>query len=116
MTDRNSKTSFTDLEHICKTRCFIVVIGLIGVNTRAGNDVLVCNVFHRYVMGVSYYIRPCRGHFRAGKIAFRDRLELIYQSLIEAKRIPPAKVFVHLRIFNHESSHLGVRMRFSIST
>ena len=116
MTDRNSKTSFTDLEHICNACCFIVVIGLIGVNTGAGNDVLVCNVFHKYVIGVSYYIGLCRAHFRAGNIAFRDRLALIYHSLIEAKRILPAKVFVHVRIFNHESSHLGLRMRFSITT
>ena len=46
MTDKNSETSFIDLENICDTRCFIVVIGLIGVNTGDGNDLLVCNVFH----------------------------------------------------------------------
>ncbi len=45
MTDKNSETSFIDLENICDTRCFIVVISLIGVNTGDGNDVLVCNVF-----------------------------------------------------------------------
>jgi len=60
MTDKNSEASFTDLENTCDTRCFIVVIGLVGVNTGVGNEVLVCNVFRKYVMGVSYYIRLCR--------------------------------------------------------
>jgi hypothetical protein len=60
MTDRSSKTSFTALEDICSARCFIVVIGLIGVNAGAGNDVLVCNAFHECVMGVSYYTRQHR--------------------------------------------------------
>ncbi len=47
MTDKNSETSFTDLEHNCSVRCFIVVFGLVGVNTGVvGNDVIVCNVFH----------------------------------------------------------------------
>jgi hypothetical protein len=45
MTDKNSETSFTEREHICDIRCFIVVIGLAGVNAGVGNDVLVCNVF-----------------------------------------------------------------------
>ena len=67
MMDKNSETSFTDFEHIWDTRCFIVVIGLIGVNAGAGNDVLVCNVFHRHVMGVSYYIRLCRDYCRIGE-------------------------------------------------
>ena len=53
MMDKNSETSFTDLELICNVRCFTVVIGLIGVNTGFGNDILVCNVLHEHVTGVS---------------------------------------------------------------
>jgi hypothetical protein len=68
MMDKNSETSFTDLEQISKKCCFVLVTGLVGVNTGVGNDndgVLVCNVFHKHVIGVSYYIRLCRTHFRA---------------------------------------------------
>ncbi len=68
MTDKNSETSFTDLEHIWNTRCFIVVIGLVGVNTGDGNDVLVCNVIHNHVTIVSYYIGLCRASNRSVRL------------------------------------------------
>jgi hypothetical protein len=60
MTEKNSETSFIEREHACNTRCFMVVIGLFGVNTGVGIDVLVCNLVHKHVIDITYYIRLYR--------------------------------------------------------